>query len=47
MAPSTITPSTIPDYNAPAGTIAASLARGADLSSYFALFSVGTPPQKQ
>jgi hypothetical protein len=47
MAPSTITPSTFPDYNAPAGTIAAFLARGADLSSYFALFSVGTPPQKQ
>jgi len=47
MAPTSFAPSTVPGFNAPAGTIAASLARGADLSAYFAQFSVGTPPQKE
>lgn len=47
MAPTSFTPSTAPNYNAPAGTIATSLFRGADLSAYFAQFSVGTPPQKE
>jgi hypothetical protein len=34
-------------YNAPAGTIIAPLSRAADLTSYLAQFSVGTPAQKE
>jgi candidapepsin len=47
MAPTSFAPSTVPGFNTPAGTIAASLSRGADLSAYFAQFSVGTPQQKE
>ena len=47
MAPSPIPSSTAPSYNAHAGTIAVSLSRNVDLTSYLAQFSVGTPPQKE